>query len=161
MLFSKSIVSALIAAAVAALGATAKSDETHTVEFVNNCGKGTPQLQRNGKILSNGEPYTQHGGRLVATAWLQTDECDPENGGNCTLVLLDLENGSKSNNANSSTEIYTVAPQYKFSDPVKFEYFGPCNGGNECLSSSCCPRGARCSGSDPDDQAERLCLGNN
>ncbi|KAG8743034.1 hypothetical protein FRC10_000485 [Ceratobasidium sp. 414] len=131
MLFPKSTVSALVVAAVAALGAAATSGEEHTVEFVNNCGKGTPQPQRNGKILSNSEPYTQHGGRLVATAWLQTDDCDAENGGNCTLILLDLENGSESDNANSSTEIYTVSPQYKFSDPVKFEYFGPCNGGNE------------------------------
>ncbi|KAG8702868.1 hypothetical protein FRC08_003199 [Ceratobasidium sp. 394] len=148
MFFSKSIVSALVVATAAALSAAAGSGEQHTVEFVNNCGKGKPQLQRNGKILSNGEPYTQYGGRLVATAWLQTDECDAENGGKCTLVLLDLENGSESNNANSSVEIYTVGPQYKFSDPVKFEYFGPCNGGNQCLSSSCCPEGARCSDKD-------------
>ncbi|KAG8718133.1 hypothetical protein FRC09_013111 [Ceratobasidium sp. 395] len=153
MIFSKTIVSAFTAAAITALGVAAKPGETHTVEF--------PQLQRNGKILSNGEPYTQHGGRLVANAWLQTPECNEMNGNNCTLILIDLENGTESNNAKSSTEIYLVPPQYKFSVPVKFQYYGPCNGGNQCLSASCCPQGARCSDQDPDDQAERLCLGNN
>ncbi|KAG8720135.1 hypothetical protein FRC09_010075 [Ceratobasidium sp. 395] len=152
MIFSKSIVSVFAVASIATLGVVAKPGETHTVEL--------PQLQRNGKILSNGEPYTQHGGRLVATAWLKTDECKA-NGNDCTLVLVDLENGTESNNAKSSTEIYIVPPQYKFSVPVKFQYYGPCNGGNECLSASCCLKGARCSDQDPDDQAERLCLGNN
>ncbi|KAF8600276.1 hypothetical protein BDV93DRAFT_496924 [Ceratobasidium sp. AG-I] len=161
-MFSRSILSTTVFAAITSLGVASLSirdwQESHTITFQNNCGKGTPQLQRNGKILSTGEPFTQKGRHLVATAWLATDGCGPS-GENCTLVELDLMNAINTT-TDSSTNIL-IADQYKFSVPVKFQYFGSCSTSNECLSASCCPQGAVCNDSEPDNMSERLCLANN
>ena len=65
----------------------------------------------------------------MAIAWLATDECG-HNGENCTLIELDLKNEAH-HTTDSKVDILIASP-YKFSVPVKFQYFGRCSTGNEC-----------------------------
>ncbi|QRV85800.1 hypothetical protein RhiJN_13818 [Ceratobasidium sp. AG-Ba] len=161
MIFSKSVLYLITIATAAAISVSAApkhKGEKHTVTFVNKCLFGTPKLQRNGRILNEkGKTSYTEDGRLTATAWLEYDKCG-ENGEKCSLVVIDLENGTQSNNADSSVYI-DLSAQYGYSVPVKFQYQGPCNGGNQCLSESCCPDGAACDSNY--QSAERQCLGNN
>ncbi|QRW05804.1 hypothetical protein RhiLY_04803 [Ceratobasidium sp. AG-Ba] len=161
MFFSKSVLSAIAMATVTAFSVSAAPSlkgEKHTVTFLNKCSFGTPKLQRNGKTI-NGDGNTSYteNGRLTATAWLDYDRCG-FSGENCSLVVIDLENGTESNNADSSVYI-ELSDQYAYSVPVKFQYQGPCDGGNQCLSASCCPDGASCDNNN--ELAERQCLANN
>ncbi|EIM83159.1 uncharacterized protein STEHIDRAFT_141346 [Stereum hirsutum FP-91666 SS1] len=117
-------------AAVAFVGVRA---ETHTINFVNNCGFGTPTLvSQSGQILSTGGTYTAGGAIVGAIAYLQTGGCGL-NGDYCTTVETTLKNGVGA----SSTDI-TLIPDHAFSVTTGFGYYNGCDGaGADCTYSGC------------------------
>ncbi|KAL0064595.1 hypothetical protein AAF712_008414, partial [Marasmius tenuissimus] len=66
-LFSSLIV--LAAATSAVMG------ESHTITFINKCGKGTSRLVQEGKVLSSGGTYKSDSALTLAIAYLQTGKC--------------------------------------------------------------------------------------
>ncbi|KAJ3831460.1 glycopeptide [Lentinula raphanica] len=88
--------------------------ETHTVVFVNRCGRGTPRLKRNGVTLSTGGPYTSNG-------------CGADGEG-CTMVETTLVNPTTPGSG-SSTDI-TLIPPHEFSVTTGFGYYNGCDGTN-------------------------------
>ncbi|KAH9910140.1 uncharacterized protein B0H18DRAFT_520828 [Fomitopsis serialis] len=122
----------MFAAVVSALSALALvAAETHTVNFYNNCGYGTPVLRsQSGEVLSQGEDYTSDGALDGAIAYLQTGGCGG-NGEGCTLVELTLTNGW------SSADISLISP-HEFSVTSGFGYWNGCdNTGTDCSSTDC------------------------
>ncbi|KAL0061202.1 hypothetical protein AAF712_011961 [Marasmius tenuissimus] len=61
--------------AVLAAAAGTVMGERHTVNMINRCGRGTPQLIRGPKVLSTGGSYTENGPLTSAIAYLQTGQC--------------------------------------------------------------------------------------
>ncbi|KAG9121102.1 hypothetical protein FRC07_003083 [Ceratobasidium sp. 392] len=153
MFFSKSIVSAVTIAFVAALGVAA---ERHIVHFDNRCGRGTPTLVQGGRILSTGADYVSNGPLTAAIAYLQTGNC-LLNGENCSTLETTLKNPTCAG-CGSSTDVSLISP-HKFSVTTGFGYYGGCDGvGNDCTSASCCPNGAFCTPTDY--QSQRQCQAN-
>ncbi|KAI0355628.1 hypothetical protein OH77DRAFT_1382408, partial [Trametes cingulata] len=112
--------------------------EQHTIKFDNRCGKGTPQLLQNGKVLSSGEPFTSNGPFSAGIAYVKCSipcQC-LYNGENCSLLEMTLVNPTAPG-AGSSTDISLIAP-HAFNVPVSFSYFGGCDGqGATCSSGTC------------------------
>ncbi|KAG8690223.1 hypothetical protein FRC08_010598 [Ceratobasidium sp. 394] len=153
MFFSKSIVSVVTVAFVAALGVAA---ERHVVHFDNRCGRGTPTLVQGGRILSTGGDYVSNGPLVAAIAYLQTGNC-LLNGENCSTLETTLKNPTCPG-CGSSTDV-SLIPPHKFSVTTGFGYYGGCDGvGNNCKSASCCPNGAFCTPTDY--QSQRQCQAN-
>ncbi|GJE97611.1 glycopeptide [Phanerochaete sordida] len=130
MLFT-AIATAALASAVFA-GARA---ESHTVHFVNNCGRGTPLLKAGGATLSTGGDYTSNGPLISAIAFLQTGSCG-DNGEGCTLIETTLKNPT-SPGSGSSTDI-SLIPPHAFSVTSGFGYYNGCDGaGADCTNANC------------------------
>ncbi|VDB95501.1 unnamed protein product [Peniophora sp. CBMAI 1063] len=132
MFFPSLITSAIVSlAAVAGVYA-----ESHTITFVNKCGRGTPTLRaQNGAVLSTGGAYTINGPLIGAIAYLQTGGCGA-NGENCLLVETTLRN-PPSPGAGSSTDL-SLIPPHAFSVTTGFGYYNGCNGaGADCTGPSC------------------------
>ncbi|TFK89120.1 hypothetical protein K466DRAFT_487475 [Polyporus arcularius HHB13444] len=109
--------------------------ETHTIRFENKCGKGTPQLIQNGKVLSSGEDFVSNGPFSAAIAYLQTGEC-LLNGEKCTTLEMTLVDPTAPGSG-SSTDISLIAP-HAFNVPASFSYFGGCDRqGATCNSADC------------------------
>ncbi|KAJ7110926.1 hypothetical protein C8R44DRAFT_883387 [Mycena epipterygia] len=122
---------------LALLIATARA-ETHTVEFVNECGFGTeqPTFVQGGRVLSTGgelhHQFTINGPLLNGIAYLQTGACGT-NGEGCTTVQTNLTNGM------SCAEV-SLVPPHAFSVSTGFGFFGGCEGvGQDCTSPTCAP----------------------
>ncbi|KAJ6468836.1 hypothetical protein C8R45DRAFT_1167541 [Mycena sanguinolenta] len=132
-MFSSTKAAALTVIAVAAGKALA---ETHTVNFVNNCGFGTPMLiGQGGAVLSTGGSYTSNGPLFGAIAYLQTGGCG-FNGEGCTLVETTLVNPTSAGSG-SSTDI-SLIPPHAFSVTTGFGYFGVCApAGADCNNANC------------------------
>ncbi|KAF9476659.1 hypothetical protein BDN70DRAFT_950401 [Pholiota conissans] len=124
----KTIAFALIAAVV---GANA---ESHTVNFNNKCGKGTPMLIQGPNVLSTGKPFTSNGPLISAIAYLQTGPC-LFNGEKCTLVETTLRNPT-SPGSGSSSDI-SLIPPHAFNVAAGFNYNNGCSGHADCTSASC------------------------
>ncbi|KAJ3725709.1 hypothetical protein C8R42DRAFT_718000 [Lentinula raphanica] len=108
--------------------------ETHTVVFVNRCGRGTPRLKRNGVTLSTGGPYTSNGPLEAAIAYLDVG-CGADGEG-CTMVETTLVNPTTPGSG-SSTDI-TLIPPHEFSVTTGFGYYNGCDGaGTDCTNPSC------------------------
>ncbi|KAI0693995.1 hypothetical protein C8T65DRAFT_667296 [Cerioporus squamosus] len=123
------------AVAMAVLSGVSVRAESHTIRFKNNCGKGTPQLIQNGKVLSSGEDFVSNGPFSAAIAYLQTGEC-LLNGENCSTLEMTLVNPTAPG-AGSSTDISLIAP-HAFNVETTFSYFGGCDGqGATCSSADC------------------------
>ncbi|KLO16766.1 hypothetical protein SCHPADRAFT_937629 [Schizopora paradoxa] len=123
-----------IAVAVASAFALVKA-ETHTVHFENKCGRGTPTLVQNGKILSTGGDFTSNGPLISAIAYLQTGNC-LLNGEGCTLVETTLVNPTSAGSGSSSD--ISLIPPHAFNVAAGFGYFGGCDGaGADCTSANC------------------------
>ncbi|KIY68508.1 hypothetical protein CYLTODRAFT_374258 [Cylindrobasidium torrendii FP15055 ss-10] len=121
--------SAATAAAVLA-GAVSVSAESHTINFVNNCGTGTPVLSQNFNTISNGPSYTANGPFSAAIAYLDTG-CGFQ-GDNCAIVELTLINGGV-----SSVDV-SLIPNHAFNVKTGFTYFNGCDGtGATCASADC------------------------
>ncbi|KAF8161561.1 hypothetical protein B0H34DRAFT_654122 [Crassisporium funariophilum] len=130
MLLSLKSLSVVLVAAV--IGASA---ERHTVHFDNRCGRGTPTLIQNGRVLSTGGDYTVNGPLRAAIAYLQTGSCG-FNGEGCTLIETTLVNPT-SPGSGSSTDI-SLIPPLKFSVTSGFGYYNGCNGaGANCNGPNC------------------------
>ncbi|KAF8726212.1 hypothetical protein AX14_007924 [Amanita brunnescens Koide BX004] len=115
--------------------ATAVSAESHTVHFVNNCGRGTPTLVQNGNILSTGGDYVSNGPLISAIAYLQTGSCGL-NGEGCTLIETTLVNPTTPGSG-SSTDI-SLIPPHAFSVTSGFGYYNGCDGaGADCTNPNC------------------------
>ncbi|KAL0061729.1 hypothetical protein AAF712_011400 [Marasmius tenuissimus] len=82
--------------------------ESHTVQLVNKCGKGTPMLVQGEKTLSTGETYTSNGPLTAAIAYLQTGPCGPK-GENCMIVETTLRNPT-SPGSGSGTDLLLIPP---------------------------------------------------
>ncbi|KAJ3817323.1 glycopeptide [Lentinula raphanica] len=113
--------------------------ETHTVVFVNRCGRGTPRLKRNGVTLSTGGPYTSNGKHRLCTASSQLliarTGCGADGEG-CTMVETTLVNPTTPGSG-SSTDI-TLIPPHEFSVTTGFGYYNGCDGaGTDCTNPSC------------------------
>jgi hypothetical protein len=109
--------------------------ESHTITFNNKCGKGTPQLIQNGKVLSTGQPYTSSGPFTAAIAYLQTGGCGL-NGEQCTTLEMTLQN-PPTPGAGSSTDVTLIAP-HAFNVGVGFAYANGCDGqGQSCEDANC------------------------
>ncbi|PFH47478.1 hypothetical protein AMATHDRAFT_6695 [Amanita thiersii Skay4041] len=109
--------------------------ERHTVHFENKCGRGTPRLVQDGKILSRGKDFTIKGPLEAAIAYLQTGSCGL-NGDGCTIVEATLVNPTEPGSG-SSADI-SLIPPLKFSVPSGFSYFNGCDGdGADCKTASC------------------------
>ncbi|KAH7332966.1 glycopeptide [Rhizoctonia solani] len=144
----------IISAFITALVTVDTQAEKHTVTFKNHCGRGTPKLIREGKVLHNGGgSYTHNGPLIAAIAYLQNGEC-LLNGEKYTTLETTLKNPD-SPGAGSSTDV-SLIPPHKFNVAVGFRYANGCDGvGNRCGSASCCPKGAFCK---PDDyECQRQC----
>ncbi|TRM65208.1 hypothetical protein BD626DRAFT_488040 [Schizophyllum amplum] len=131
MQFTKALV------AVVAVAATLIAAEQHVVQFVNNCGTGTPKLYgQNGALLHSGSgSYTRGSALIGGIAYLQTGPCGA-NGENCPLVEMTLRN-PPSPGAGSSTDI-SLIPPHKYTKSVQFAYYNGCDGqGKTCKSASC------------------------
>ncbi|KAK7454057.1 hypothetical protein VKT23_011570 [Stygiomarasmius scandens] len=128
-----SLVSLFIVAVV-----VANAQETHTVSFVNNCGRGTPTLVQNGNILNNGGSFTSNGPFPAAIAYLQTGNCGL-NGENCMTVEMTLQNAVNGPGSGSSVD-FSLIPPLAFNVPAHFEYVNTpgCNGeGATCADANC------------------------
>ncbi|KAG8758782.1 hypothetical protein FRC12_009927 [Ceratobasidium sp. 428] len=140
-------------AAMSALGVAA---ETHTVRFKNHCGRGTPKLVHEGKVLSTGGSYTHNGPLISAIAYLDTGCL--LNGEKCSTVETTLKNPT-SPGAGSSTDV-TLIPPHKFNVKTGFSYYSGCEStGNTCASANCCPQHAFCKPTDY--ECQRQCQVNN
>ncbi|KAK7461440.1 hypothetical protein VKT23_008618 [Stygiomarasmius scandens] len=118
--------------AMAVIGANA---ESHTINFTNKCGRGTPQLVQNGNILSSGGSFTSNGPFVAGIAYLQTGGCGL-NGDNCMTVEMTLQNPT-SPGSGSSTDL-SLIPPLAFNVPTRFEYTGGCDGqGQTCSDANC------------------------
>jgi len=112
------------------------SAETHTIEFTNNCGFGTPTLVQNGNILSTGMTITVNGPIISAIAYLQTGSCGL-NGEGCTIVNITLQNPTTSPGSGSCTAI-VLDSVHNFSVTTGFGYFNGCDGeGQDCTNPNC------------------------
>ncbi|EJD03420.1 glycopeptide [Fomitiporia mediterranea MF3/22] len=131
------------------LAASGVIAETHKVSFENKCGKGTPQLQQNGKTVSSGEPFTSNGPFEVAIAFLQTGECG-ENGENCTLIETTLKNPTTPGSGSGSD--ISLIPPHKFNVPAGFRYENGCDGRGQDCTTADCPEAAH----SPQDPVEQL-----
>ncbi|KAJ7144486.1 glycopeptide [Mycena epipterygia] len=101
--------------------------ETHTVQFANQCGFGTPMLVQAGKVLSTGA-FTSNGPLLGAIAFLQTGSCGV-NGEGCTIVEVNLTNAGISSGQ--------ISPN-SFSVTTGFGFFNGCDGaGADCITAGC------------------------
>ncbi|KAK0466077.1 glycopeptide [Desarmillaria tabescens] len=135
-MFSKII---SLAAVVFVSCVTLARAESHTVRFVNRCGRGTPTLSQNFNTLSTGSDYTAGGPFVAAVAWLDTG-CGFQGSG-CTLVELTLKNPT-SPGAGSSVDI-SLIPPHTFNVPASFSYFNGCDGqGKSCSNANCPPTDA-------------------
>ncbi|KAJ7342815.1 hypothetical protein DFH08DRAFT_1011210 [Mycena albidolilacea] len=143
--------------------------ETHTIEFTNKCGFGTPTFIESGRVLSIGggkdpttlscrtnwitpdSEFTTNGPLINGIAYLQTGACGTSGEG-CTTVQANLTNG------NSCAEV-SLVPPHAFSVSTGFGYlssidiifsaaanfisprfFGGCDGvGLDCTSPNCGP----------------------
>ncbi|THU92367.1 glycopeptide [Dendrothele bispora CBS 962.96] len=122
----------VVVVAMTVLGANA---ESHTINFTNNCGRGTPQLVQNGNILSSGQPFTSNGPFTAGIAYLQTGGCGL-NGDNCMTVEMTLQNPT-SPGSGSSTDL-SLIPPLAFNVPIRFEYANGCDGqGQTCGDANC------------------------
>ncbi|KJA28796.1 hypothetical protein HYPSUDRAFT_82372 [Hypholoma sublateritium FD-334 SS-4] len=111
--------------------------ETHTIEFVNNCGFGTPILEQNGNVLSTGAPFTINGPLIDAIAYLQTvaGNCGLEGQG-CTIIVINLINPT-SPGTNSNVSI-SLTPPAAFSVTTGYGFFNGCDGeGADCTNANC------------------------
>ncbi|KAF9024193.1 hypothetical protein BDZ89DRAFT_1069297 [Hymenopellis radicata] len=148
-MFSSSWVKYVLAAVVA--GVATVNAESHTVSFVNNCGRGTPILSQNFNTLSTGAPYTATGPFSAVIAYLDTG-CGFQGTG-CGIVETTLIN-----NGVSSTDISLIAP-HTFNVPTKFAYTGGCAGYGASCSSANCPTTDAFHKTD-DYEAQRQCTSN-
>ncbi|TFK45149.1 hypothetical protein BDQ12DRAFT_743120 [Crucibulum laeve] len=129
MLSIKALVLTIIA------GVASVVAETHTVTFDNRCGRGTPTLVQNGRILSTGGPYTSNGPFIGAIAYLQTGGC-LLNGENCIIVETTLKNPTTPGGG-SSTDL-SLIPPHAFSITTGFGYYNGCPGaGADCTDPNC------------------------
>ncbi|THU90170.1 hypothetical protein K435DRAFT_968798 [Dendrothele bispora CBS 962.96] len=103
----------------ATLGAliTSAYAETHTITFVNDCGRGTPTLVQGSNILSTGGNFVTNGPLINAVAYLQTGNCGL-NGEGCETVEITLQNGGSTVDI-SSRSVTTF---------IGFRYFNGCDG---------------------------------
>ncbi|RPD59800.1 hypothetical protein L227DRAFT_575790 [Lentinus tigrinus ALCF2SS1-6] len=123
------------AVAMAILSGVSVRAETHTIRFENKCGKGTPQLIQNGKVLSSGEDFVSNGPFTAGIAYLQTGEC-LFNGEECTLLEMTLVNPVAPGSV-SSTDISLITP-HAFNVAASFSYFNGCDRqGTTCNSADC------------------------
>ncbi|KLO16734.1 hypothetical protein SCHPADRAFT_198186 [Schizopora paradoxa] len=124
--------SAVIAAVVATVAA-----ETHTINFINNCGFGTPSIFLNGITLPpTGADFTSNGPIIDAVAYLQDGSCNPD-GDNCAVVVTTLQNPTLTGNG-SCTEILLLPP-HTFEVPIGFSYSNGCDGEGEQCNVADCP----------------------
>ncbi|KAH9931884.1 uncharacterized protein B0H18DRAFT_871869 [Fomitopsis serialis] len=128
MVFNLKLAAGIVATTLAVLQANA---ETHTVTFVNKCGRGTPYLwSQTGELLSNGAPWTSNGPAPGLIAYLQTGGCG-QNGEQCTLVEVTLENGQ------SAADI-SLIPPHAFNVASGFGFYDGCDGaGTDCTDANC------------------------
>ncbi|KAJ7725839.1 hypothetical protein DFH07DRAFT_853538 [Mycena maculata] len=108
--------------------------ESHTVQFDNKCGYGTPQLIQGGNVLTT-TSYTSTGELSSAIAYLQTGSC-LFNGEGCTLLEMTMTN-PVSVGGGSSADISLIAP-HTFNVGATIEFYGGCEGvSTTCDSESC------------------------
>ncbi|KAI0087986.1 glycopeptide [Irpex rosettiformis] len=126
----------LSALAALFLGLSVANAETHTITFDNQCGRGTPTLIVDGKVVSTGAPYTSTG-TISGIAYLQTGEC-LFNGENCSLLEMTLTNpASGCIGCGSSADISLIAP-HKFNVVSGYSFYNGCDGqGHTCASATC------------------------
>ncbi|KIM36831.1 hypothetical protein M413DRAFT_448950 [Hebeloma cylindrosporum] len=111
--------------------------ETHTVHFVNRCGRGTPTLVRAGQILSTGGDFTSNGPFSSAIAYLQTGNC-LLNGERCTTIETTLVNPNPSLPGSGSSTDITLIPPHEFSVTTGFSYFHGCDGAGHTWDNANC-----------------------
>jgi len=119
------------------------ASESHTVNFDNRCGYGTPQLIQNGQVLTT-TSYTSTGQLSSAIAYLQTGGCG-FNGENCTLLELTMTNPVVVGGG-SSADISLITP-HTFSVPSSLAFYDGCDGVNATCDSPSCSAAFRA----PDD----------
>ncbi|KAF5377417.1 hypothetical protein D9757_009711 [Collybiopsis confluens] len=108
--------------------------ESHTINLVNNCGKGTPKLVQGGQVLTTSS-FTSSGSFLAGIAYLDDGTC-LLNGEYCTTVEITLVNPT-SPGAGSSTDVTLISP-HAFNVGASFSYFNGCDGqGQACTTASC------------------------
>ncbi|GJE97615.1 glycopeptide [Phanerochaete sordida] len=113
------------------------STELHMIQFVNNCGFGTPLLKAstNNITISMGEAVTISGPLVDAVAFLQTGSCG-DAGEGCTAVSITLRNPTSP--GDGSSVVILEAPPYAFSVATGFGYFNGCDGaGQDCTFPGC------------------------
>ncbi|KAK1225446.1 hypothetical protein PQX77_011616 [Marasmius sp. AFHP31] len=120
---------------VIAAATSAVMGESHTVQLINKCGRGTPKLVQAGRILSSGGTF-KAGGPLNAIAYLHTGECGL-NGENCTLVEMTLKNPTSDQPGSGSSADISLIPPYKFNVPVSFHFTNGCSNGVICPNANC------------------------
>ncbi|KAJ8087894.1 hypothetical protein PM082_006751 [Marasmius tenuissimus] len=125
---------------VFAAATSAVMGESHKVQFVNKCGRGTPKLIQNGQTLSSGGTYTSNGPLTAAIAYLQVGSKCGLNGENCMIVETTLRNPT-SPGSGSSTDLSLIAP-HKFDVAIKFQYNNGCSNGATCSNANCPPTDA-------------------
>ncbi|KAG2746484.1 glycopeptide [Suillus brevipes Sb2] len=108
--------------------------ETHTIKFINQCGRGTPCLVVNAQNVSTGQDYVANG-IFSAIAYLQTGECNV-NGEECTLLEMNLANPTCPG-CGSSVDISLIDP-HRYNVETSFAYYNGCDGfGADCNNPSC------------------------
>ncbi|KIK60985.1 hypothetical protein GYMLUDRAFT_43519 [Collybiopsis luxurians FD-317 M1] len=109
--------------------------ESHTINLVNNCGKGTPKLVQDGQVLSTGGSFTSSGSFVAGIAYLDDGSC-LLNGEYCTTVEMTLVNPT-SPGAGSSTDVTLISP-HAWNVGASFSYFSGCDGqGQACMTADC------------------------
>jgi len=151
MLLTKSFSATLLAITLSIL----VKAETHTVHFINKCGRGTPTLIEGSKVLSTGADFVSNGPIEEAIAYLQIGSCGFQGEG-CTLIETSLINPT-SPGSGSSSDI-SLIPPHTFSVASGFAYTNGCIGvGADCTSPDC----ATAFHSPDDTQETIVCLTDN
>ncbi|KZO97734.1 hypothetical protein CALVIDRAFT_58866 [Calocera viscosa TUFC12733] len=111
--------------------------ESHTIEFTNNCGFGTPTLVVDGTVVSTGDAYTANGPITDAFAFLQSGSCGA-NGESCAVLEPYLCNAADSG-CNGSYVDLEITPPYSLSPEFRWYFYGnDCAGeGVTCNDDQC------------------------
>jgi len=113
----------------------------HSIQFVNNCGFGTPFLrQSDGQALS-GSSANKSGPLVEGIAFLEQGFCGSASNLRCTALEIRLAGPAE----NCS---YVRILQTAFSVPVSFVFSQGCSSFGQCLNQACRPRILECSARD-------------
>ncbi|ORX35534.1 hypothetical protein BD324DRAFT_59025 [Kockovaella imperatae] len=125
---------------------TPRTSESHTVQLVNNCGKGTATFRLEGSGPYTGDTNIIQGPALGGIAWVSDAYGCEDYGQNCGVVEFSLQNPTSQNDQASNAAAYDVQESEVQMHEYKYEMDFALDG---CQVSPYVP--GPCSGNTPSD----------